>query len=321
MDQTVVVLGGDLAPEGRAVLEEAGITVVATEPYPDRPAVFAIMEAHRPDGVIVRLIADLLGSHEMEAGGRLRHIAKHGVGTNDIDVQAATRLGIPVSITAGSNGQSVAEHALALMLALVKDLTHQDGLIRDGVWDKNRYHGRELRGQQLALVGFGFIGQTVARMAQALGMTVSAYDPHAPDAAFSDGILRESDLDRLLAQADIVSLHCPLTPETRNLIDARRIALMKRGAYLVNTARGEVVGEEALIEALQTGQLAGAGLDSFAIEPPDPDNPLFKLPNTIVTPHVAGVTLDARRAMSVCAAENVLKTLRGEELSPRYLAR
>lgn len=321
MEKTVVILGGELAPEGRVLLEEAGASVIATPPYIDRQAVIEIMKAHKPDAVIVRLLADLLGPEEMQAGGKLRHIAKHGVGTNDIDVKAATALGIPVSMTTGSNGHSVAEHALALIMALVKDLPRQDALIRDGIWDKNQYRGRELRGQRLGLVGFGFIGQTLARMAGVIGMIVSAFDPHAPDSAFHDGVCRETDLDTLLANADIVSLHCPLTSETQNLIDARRIGLMKQGAFLINTARGEVVDENALIAALEEGHLAGAGLDSFAVEPPGINSPLFRLSNTLVTPHVAGVTLDAKRAVSIMAAENVLAAFDGRTLEPRFLAR
>lgn len=321
MEKTVVILGGELAPEGRALLENAGVRVISTPPYIDRQAVIEVMKAHKPDAVIVRLLADLLGAEEMQAGGRLRHIAKHGVGTNDIDVKAAAALGTPVSMTTGSNGHSVAEHALALIMALVKDLPRQDRLIRDGFWDKNQYNGRELRGQRLGLVGFGFIGQTLARMAGAIGMIVSAFDPHTPGHAFHDGVTRETDLDTLIANSDIVSLHCPLTPETQNLIDARRIRLMKRGALLINTARGEVVDEKALISALEDGHLAGAGLDSFAVEPPGIDNPLFRLPNTLVTPHVAGVTLDAKRAVSIMSAENVLAAFDGKTLEPRFLAR
>ncbi|CCM75492.1 hydroxyacid dehydrogenase [Rhizobium mesoamericanum] len=321
MEKTVVILGGELAPEGRAVLEDAGVNVVATPPYINRQAIIEVMNLHKPDAVIVRLLTDLLGPEEMQAGGRLRHIAKHGVGTNDIDVKAATALGISVSMTTGSNGHSVAEHALALIMALVKDLPRQDALIRDGIWDKNQYNGRELRGQHLGLVGFGFIGQALAKMAGAIGMVVSAFDPHTPDSAFSDDTRRETDLDTLLAKSDIVSLHCPLTAETQNLIDARRIGLMKQGAFLINTARGEVVDEKTLIAALEEGHLAGAGLDSFAVEPPGIDNPLFQLPNTLVTPHVAGVTLDAKRAVSVMSAENVLAVFGGETLHPRFLAR
>lgn len=178
-----------------------------------------------------------------------------------------------------------------------------------------------MRGQRLGLVGFGFIGQTLARMAGAIGMIVSAFDPHAPDSAFHGGVCRETDLDTLLANSDIVSLHCPLTSETQNLIDARRFGLMKQGAFLINTARGEVVDENALIAALEEGHLAGAGLDSFAVEPPGINSPLFQLSNTLVTPHVAGVTLDAKRAVSIMAAENVLAAFDGRTLEPRFLAR
>jgi len=320
MERTVVILGGELAPEGRALLENAGANVIATPSYIDRQAIIEIMKTHKPDAVIVRLLADLLGPEEMQAGGKLHHIAKHGVGTNDIDVKAATALGIPVSITTGSNGHSVAEHALALIMALVKDLPCQDALIRDGIWDKNQYKGRELRGQRLGLVGFGFIGQTLAGMADAVGMIVSAFDPHAPESAFHDSVSRETDLDALLAKSDIISLHCPLTPETQNLIDARRIGLMKQGAFLINTARGEVVDEQALIAALEEGHIAGAGLDSFAVEPPGIDNPMLQLSNTLVTPHVAGVTFDAKRAVSVRSAENVLAALDGRTLHRRFLA-
>ena len=321
MQDKVVVLGGELALEGRELLEAAGIEIISTPPYIGRQKVLDVMARVKPVAIVVRLIADPLGPDEMKSGGRLVHIAKHGVGTNDIDVAAAAALGIPVSITTGSNGHSVAEHALMLIMALLKDAVRQDRLIRDGVWDKNQYYGRELRGQHLAIIGFGFIGQTLARMAAPLGMKISAFDPHTPESAFRDGVARETDLDRLIAEADVISLHCPLTEETRHLIDARRIALMKPGAYLVNTARGEVVDEEALIAALRDNRIAGAGLDSFAIEPPASDNPLFSLPNTLVSPHVAGVTLDAKRAMSVMAAENILATLRHEELAPRCLAR
>lgn len=321
MNKTVIVLGGQLAPEGFSVLVEAGVTVVSTEPYIDRQAVIDIMKTHKPDAVIIRLLADKLGPEEMKAGGQLRHIAKHGVGTNDINVAAATALGIPVSMTTGSNGHSVAEHALAMIMTLAKDLPRQDALIRDGIWDKNQYQGRELRGQTLGIVGFGFIGQTLAKMAGAIGMEIIAFDPHTPESAFAGGVRRETDLDKLLASSDIVSLHCPLTPETDKLIDARRIALMKSGALLINTARGEVVDEGALIRALEEGHLAGAGLDSFEQEPPGADNPLFQLPNTLVSPHVAGVTLDAKRAVSVMAARNVLDALDGKPLEARFLAR
>lgn len=317
----VVVLGGELAPEGRAMLDAAGLAVVETGPYLDAGAVQAVLAAHRPEAVIVRLLAQRLDGAAMARAPELKLIAKHGVGTDDIDIAAARALGIPVAVAAGANGHSVAEHALGLILALVKDFARQDELIRAGTWDKGLYHGRELRGQRLGLVGLGFIGGTLARMAAAIGMDVVAFDPYAPDGAFGETVRREADLDRLLAESDVVSLHCPLTEATRNLIDKRRLGLMRRGAYLVNTARGEVVDEAALADALWSGHLAGAGLDSLAQEPPAPDNPLLVLPNVIVTPHVAGVTLDAKRQVSIISAQSVIDVLAGRPLAPRFLVR
>jgi D-3-phosphoglycerate dehydrogenase / 2-oxoglutarate reductase len=316
---TVLVLGGALAVEGRAVLEQAGLRVIETRPYPSQAATMEAMRTHRPAGVIIRGIAGVLDGAAMQAGGRLGVVAKHGVGTDDIDVRAANELGIPVAVTTGANSQSVAEHAFAMILALAKNLLRQDALVRAGPWDKERYQGRELRGQVLGLVGFGATGQALARMAAPLGMEIFVFDPYVPDSAVNNVARRATDLDALLAGADLVSLHCPLTAETRGLIDARRLGLLKPTAYLVNTARGEVVDEAALAEALAGGRLAGAGLDSFAAEPPDPDNPLFRLANTIVTPHVAGVTVETKRAMSVRAAENVVAILGGAELPPRFL--
>jgi D-3-phosphoglycerate dehydrogenase len=268
---------------------------------------------------VVRLV-DLVDRDMMAASRKLKIVAKHGVGTNDIDVAAANELDIPVIMATGGNAHSVAEHALGLILALAKDFLRQDGHIRNGLWDKKLYAGRELRGQKLGLVGFGLIGQILARMATPIGMQVSAYDPFASDDAFTGGISRAASLDALLADSDVVSLHCPLTEGTRGLIGARKVGLMKPTAFLINTARGEVVDEPALIAALETGRIAGAGLDSFAEEPPVA-SPLWQLPNVILTPHVAGVTEDARRAVSIMTATNVLAFLRGEPLAQNLYAR
>jgi len=252
MEKTVVILGGELAPEGRSLLEEAGASVIATPPYIDRQAVIETMKAHRPDAVIVRLLADLLGSEEMQAGGRLRHIAKHGVGTNDIDVKSATALGIPVSMTTGSNGHSVAEHALALIMALVKDLPRQDALIRDGIWDKNQYKGRELRGQRLGLVGFGFIGQTLAKMAGAIGMTVSAFDPHAPDSAFGDEVT-DRIVDHRRGDAGV---EAEAVGEVRRAVKlaAADVDVAVRGFAERDRTRVEAVDESAEGQEVQRGR-------------------------------------------------------------------
>lgn len=319
MTTTIITVGGRMAAEGLAMLENAGVACISTEPYPMKEEVVALVEQHQPAALVVRLV-ELIDRDMMAASRNLRIVAKHGVGTNDIDVAAAKALGIPVIMATGANAHSVAEHALGLILALSKDFLRQDGQIRKGLWDKKLYAGRELRGQKLGLVGFGLIGQILARMVAPIGMEVSAYDPFAPEEAFAGGVERATSLNALLAESDVVSLHCPLTDGTRGLIGAREIALMKPTAFLVNTARGEVVDEPALIAALHAGRIAGAGLDSFAEEPPVA-NPLWQLPNVILTPHVAGVTEDARRAVSIMTATNVLAFLRGEPLARNLHAR
>lgn len=318
MTFTVVSLGGPVAPEGEEMLRRAGAASIATGPYPSREEALVLLAGCEADAIIVRLV-DKIDEAIMRASSKLKVVAKHGAGVNDIDVEAAARLALPVLAATGCNAHSVAEHALALMLALVKDLRNQDAFVRGGGWEKKSYKGRELRGRKLGLIGLGMIGRALAAMARAIGMSVSAFDPLAPEEAFGSVVKRVNALDVLLAQSDVVSLHCPLTEATRNLIGERELGLMKPSALLINTARGEVVDEAALIEALGAGRIAGAGLDSFAPEPPAQDNPLWKTPNVIVSPHVAGVTEEARREVSIVTVRNVLAVLNGEEVHSRYL--
>lgn len=320
MHFTVVSLGGALAPEGEQIIRDAGGRCVATEPYPSQQAVTALLAETRAEAVVVRLVERVDGD-VMRASPALKVVAKHGAGTNDIDLDAAEALGIPVLAAVGANAHSVAEHALALMLALAKDLRNQDAYVRGGGWDKKGYGGRELRGGRLGLVGAGAIGRTLAAMAAPLGMDATAFDPYAPDEAFGPAMTRAASLDELLSSSDVVSLHCPLTEATRGLIGAREIGLMKSTAFLVNTARGEVVDEAALLAALSQGRIAGAGLDSFAAEPPGAENPLWRLPNVIVSPHCGGVTPEARREVSLMTARNVVDLLAGREVHPRFRAR
>lgn len=320
MPFTVVSLGGPVAPEGEAILRAAGIVSLSTGPYPGKAELLPFLAETRADALIVRLI-ERVDAEVMTASPNLQVVAKHGAGTNDIDVAAAAKLGIPVLAAVGANAHSVAEHALTLMLALAKDLFAQDTFVRGGGWEKKAYSGHELRGRTLGIVGLGAIGSVVARLAAAFGMTVIAYDPYIPDAAFGPYAGRVVNLDALLSVADVVSLHCPLTPETRGMIDARAFGLMKRSAVLINTARGEVVDEPALIAALTGGTIAAAGLDVFAPEPPAAANPLWTLPNVIVSPHVGGVTGEARREMSVMTCRNVVALLEGREVDGHFLVR
>lgn len=320
MSFTVISLGGPVAPEGEKIFEQAGVVSLSTGPYPKKAELLALLAERQPDALVVRLV-ERVDAEILKASAKLKVVAKHGAGTNDIDVAAATALGIPVLAAVGANAHSVAEHALALLLALVKDLRNQDAFVRSGGWEKKVYRGRELRGRTLGLVGIGQIGRAFAAMVEPLGMTTVAYDPFAPDEAFGPHAARETDLDRLLSTADVVSLHCPLTPETRGLIGTRELGLMKTDAILLNTARGEVVDEPALIAALTAGTIAAAGLDSFSPEPPAPDNPLWALPNVIVSPHVGGVTEEARREVSLMTCRNVVALLEGRDVPARCFVR
>lgn len=317
---TVVSLGGPVVPEGEEMLSAAGVTSLATGPYPSKTEIVELLSFRQADAIIVRLV-ERIDEEIMRASPRLKVIAKHGAGTNDIDVAAAKAIGVPVLAAVGANAHSVAEHSLALMFALIKDMRRQDAFVRDAGWAKKSYQGHELRGRMLGLVGMGLIGRNLARMASAIGMDVVAYDPFAPDDAFGPDCRRAADLDAMLAGADVISLHCPLTDATRGLINARTLGLMKTDALLINTARGEVVDEPALIEALKAGIIGGAGLDTFSPEPPAPDNPLWALDNVVLSPHIGGVTEEARREVSLITCGNVIALLKGETVSPRFFVR
>jgi D-3-phosphoglycerate dehydrogenase len=250
----------------------------------------------------------------MEAMPQLRVVGRHGAGLDIVDIPAATRMGVAVVHAPGANAQAVAEHALMLMLMAAKRAVQIDRWTRDGDWRARRDAlNEELGGKTLGIVGVGNIGRRVARFAGALGMRVLAYDKYLPD----DEVRRRgaepvASLDALLPQVDVLTCHTPLTDETRAMIDERTLGLMKRGAILVNTSRGPVHDERAVFEALAKGQLGAAGLDVFAEEPTPVDNPLFGLPNLVCSQHVAGVTVQANRAIGMQVASEMLRVLRGE---------
>jgi D-3-phosphoglycerate dehydrogenase len=237
-------------------------------------------------------------------------VARAGVGYDAVDVKAATEHGVVVCIAPGTNQHSVAEHCFMLILALARNLIRQHNPIRDGKWP--RAANLPVRGKTLGLVGLGRIGKSMTTRAQAFGMKVIAYEPF-PDSAFveSHGV-RLTTLDDLLRAADYVSLHLPAMEGTFKLINAQRLKLMKPTAFLINTARGAVVDEHALYEALRDKQIAGAGLDVFEEEPPRPDNPILKLDNVVMTAHTAGVDTQSRDDMARKAAECIAALAHGE---------
>jgi D-3-phosphoglycerate dehydrogenase / 2-oxoglutarate reductase len=261
-------------------------------------------------GVIVR-VAKFPGD-VIRGAKDLRVIAKHGVGYDNIDVSSATACKVLVTSTPGANSISVAEHALTLLLAVARRIgeSARDVALRN-MRPQKVYQGVELSGKVLGIVGLGGSGLRLARMATGgLGMRVIGYDPYRDP--WPEGVEPYQDLHGLLAEADFVSIHVPLTPETRNLIGPAALARMKLTAILVNTARGGIVDEAALGEAIRAGRPAGAGLDVVVDEPLKPTHPLAGVPNVILTPHMAGVTEEAMMRMATTAAEDVLHVLRGE---------
>jgi len=257
------------------------------------------------DGLLVGV--DPVTRRVLSAAGRLRAVAKYGVGVDNIDQDALRERGIPLQTTPGANNVSVAELALGLMLVLARNLCGAVRSVKDGGWARRQ--GVELTGKTLGLVGCGQIGREVAVRAGGLGMAVTIADPYFEDEAFLErhGI-RRTDMDGLLAGADFVSLHLPLTPETRGIIGRSALERMKPGSFLVNTARGELIDEAALQRALESGGLAGAACDVFTKEPPG-DHPLLRLDNFILTPHVGAHTREAVLRMARTATRNLLAML------------
>ena len=253
----------------------------------------------------------------LEEAPNLRVVSKHGVGLDNLPMDALSARRIPVAWIGGANSGAVAEHAMMLTLALARRLPQYQararagGYVTDPAWPTF-----DLRGRRLLLVGLGRIGARVAELARAFGMEVAAYDPAAPDLP---GVARAASLADGLAQAQVVSLHAPLLPATEGLMDAAALAAMPPGGWLVNTSRGELVDEGALLASLEAGHLAGAGLDVLRTEPPDPSDPLLAHPRVIATPHTAALTEEAAEAMSRLTAQNVLDGLDGR-LDPGLVA-
>jgi D-3-phosphoglycerate dehydrogenase len=247
------------------------------------------------------------------AARNLEVVSRHGVGYDNVDVAALNERRIPLAIAANANRVSVAEHALTMLLVLAKDAVAHDHAVRTGNWlIRNEVRAFELMARRLLLLGFGRIGREVAVRARAFGMRVDVFDPYVEEESLAAvGASKAADLDAAIAAADAVSLHLPLNDATRHVIDARRLALMRPRALLVNTARGGLIDEAALATALGEGRLGGAGIDVFAEEPPPADSPLLKAPRLLLSPHNAGVTDESMIRMATEAATNILDVLDG----------
>ena len=302
----IALVADPIAPEGLELLRERCEVRVATGLGED--ALCARLAD--VDALIVRSETKVT-ARVLEAAPRLVVVGRAGVGVDNIDVPAATRLGVYVVNAPTGNVAAAAEHALALMLALLRNVVAADGSVRRGEWQRSKLMGRELRGKTLGLVGIGRVGGLVARRAAAFEMSILAHDPYATEASAHAIGARLVELDELLAAADVISLHAPLTERTRGLIDAEAIAKMKPTAVLVNAARGEIIDLAALAEALRAGRIAGAAIDVFPSEPLPADSPIRDAPRTVLTPHIAGSTAEAQTNVAVDVVRQVLDVLAG----------
>lgn len=300
---TIVVTAASLHPDAAALL--ADYRVVHADVRAGEDALAELCRAEQPVAILVRY--GNISEKVISASSKLKVIAKHGVGTDNIDKAAAARLDIPVTAALGSNSQAVAEHTLGLLFACARQVAWLDARMRQGHWDKDGYGGIELAGGTLGLIGAGAIGKRVAEVALALGMKVMVHDPYAAPGSLPAAV-RMVGLDTLLTGSDAVSLHCPLTTETRNLLDAQRLSRLKDQAVVINTARAGLFDEAALLAELHARRLH-AGIDCFQDEPLGAGSPWMTAPNTILTPHIGGTTTMAFRQMGVMAAEAILSHL------------
>lgn len=298
----LLVTAADLAPQALALLTDFDVIYAGKTPTEDD--IVALCKQHDPVAIIVRY--SKVGAAAMDAAPSLRVISKHGSGTDTIDKVAAAQRHIEVRAAVGANAAAVAEHALALLLACAKSIPAMDARMHAGHWDKATQKSVELSGRTIALVGLGAIGLRFARMAHAMDMRVIGHDPYAKELP---GYVQAVDLDTVWREADAISLHCPLTADNRNLLDAGTLAKCKPGVMVVNTARGGLIDEAALLAAMQSGQVGAAGLDSFAVEPMTVPHPFQNQPGFILSPHIGGVTRDAYVNMGTAAARNVLAVL------------
>lgn len=294
-----LVTGNDLAAQALALLGDYEVVYAGKTPSEDD--IVALCRRHDPVAIIVRY--SRVGAAAMDAAPSLKVISKHGSGTDTIDKAAAAARGIAVVAAVGANAAAVAEQALALLLACAKSVVALNARMHAGHWDKATHKSVELEGRTVGVIGLGAIGRRFAKVADALGMRVLGFDPFATELP---PYIASTDLATIWREADAISLHCPLTADNARLLNESTLAACKPGVIVVNTARGGLIDEAALLAALRSGQVASAGLDSFAVEPMTAGHPFHGEPGLVLSPHIGGVTADAYVKMGVAAAQNAL---------------
>src|SRR5579884_596144 len=297
-----ILVSDSLSKQGIEVLEKAGFTVVVkTKLSKDE----LLKEINDCDGLIVRS-ATKVTADVIDAAGHLKVIGRAGSGLDNVDTQAATRRGIVVMNTPGGNTVTTAEHTMAMIFAMTRRIPQATASMKAGKWEKERFMGVELYNKILGIIGVGQIGGYLTKLAQGIGMNVIAYDPYLAEERARHMGVEMVDLDELFRRSDIISVHTPLTPETKSLIDAGAIAKMKPGVMIVNCARGGIVNEADLCEALKAKKVAAAAFDVFDQEPVKPDHPLLTLDNFICTPHIGASTTEAQENVAIGIAEQIV---------------
>ncbi|SMB99568.1 D-3-phosphoglycerate dehydrogenase [Thermanaeromonas toyohensis ToBE] len=295
-----------LLEEGLRILQTVGEVKVLEHPSQE----VLVKEIVDADAIVVKFAK--VTRECIEASKRLKIIAKHGVGVDNIDVETATQRGIWVTNVPSVNADSVAEFTVGLILAVARKIPEGVEQIKAGEWRRESLLGMELKGKCLGIVGFGNIGQRVARKISGFEMRVIAYDPYVSEEKFLQYGVELVDLNTLLKEADIITLHLPLNRETRGLIGEKELRIVKSSAFLINAARSEIVEKYALLSALKEKRLAGAAIDVFDNEPPSPDDPLLKLPNVIGTPHIAAMTREVQEKIVKTVCDDVVRVLNGQ---------
>lgn len=298
----VLVTGADLASEALAILTDFDIHYAGSRPT--ETDLIELVKKWDPIAIIVRY--GRITPAVIDAAKSLKVISKHGSGIDTIDVEYAKNRSIIVKAAVGANATAVAEHTLMLLLACAKSVTSLNQRTHAGYWDKSTHKSIELNGRVLGLIGLGAIGRKVAEYAHALGMRILGHDPFAVEIP---SYIELEDLDKIWSLSDVISLHCPLTNENMDLINHDTIQKMKNGVMIINTARGGLINEQALLNGLASGKIKAAGIDSFKQEPPTRDHPFFSHEKIILTPHIGGVSASAYINMGCGAAQNVINSL------------
>ena len=305
-DQWDVLLPSTIDPSGPESIADIA-SFVSYDEYPNREAL--LEDVDRFHAIIVRVTE--ISAELVDAATNLEIISKHGAGVDNIDIQSASRRRIVVCNTPGVNARSVAEHAITLILAVRKSILPADEEVRSGGWERHQFLNRELSSDVIGLLGFGSIARETAEVSRGFDMECIAYDPFVADDDTPDHVEKIEAKRELFERADVVSVHTPLTPKTRNAVSADELEALGPEGVIVNTSRGGVVDESALVDALDRGTIAGAGVDVFAEEPPESSHPLFDRQDAVLTPHVGGLTREALERMSRGAAANVRTVYEG----------